>query len=100
MGLVAASIGALYTVFARWGIAHGLSSPDLTVLRFGVAGVFMLPVFALAWRRDEVQLSKRWKVWLMVTPPAPSDEPRRRWAPRQRPRSMSSATGPDAPPLR
>jgi len=66
VGLVAASIGALYTVFARWGIAHGLSSPDLTVLRFGVAGVLMLPVFALAWRRDEVQLIKRWKVWLMV----------------------------------
>ena len=26
VGLVAASIGALYTVFARWGIAHDLSS--------------------------------------------------------------------------
>ncbi|MBC7942597.1 MAG: hypothetical protein H7Z19_23070, partial [Chitinophagaceae bacterium] len=37
VGLLAASIGALYTVFARWGIAHGLQSPDLTVLRFGVA---------------------------------------------------------------
>ena len=24
VGLLAASIGALYTVFARWGIAHGL----------------------------------------------------------------------------
>ena len=53
-------------MFACWGIAHGLSSPDLTVLRFGVAGVLMLPVFALAWRRDEVQLIERWKVWLMV----------------------------------
>ena len=37
VGLLAASIGALYTVFARWGISHGLQSPELTVLRFGVA---------------------------------------------------------------
>jgi hypothetical protein len=40
VGLLAASIGALYTVFARWGIGHGLQSPDLTVLRFGVAGAW------------------------------------------------------------
>lgn len=26
VGLLAASIGALYTVFARWGIAHGLAA--------------------------------------------------------------------------
>ena len=32
VGLLAASIGALYTLFARWGIGHGLHSPDLTVL--------------------------------------------------------------------
>ena len=38
VGLVAASIGALYTVFARWGVAHGLAAQDMTVLRFGVAG--------------------------------------------------------------
>jgi len=30
MGLAAASIGALYTVFARWGIAHGMDSADMT----------------------------------------------------------------------
>ena len=66
VGLVAANIGALYTVFARWGIERGLSSPDLTVLRFGVAGVLMLPVFALAWRRDSAQITGRWKVWLLV----------------------------------
>lgn len=66
VGLVAANIGALYTVFARWGIERGLSSPDLTVLRFGVAGVLMLPVFALAWRRDSTQITGRWKVWLLV----------------------------------
>jgi drug/metabolite transporter (DMT)-like permease len=66
VGLVAASIGALYTVFARWGIAHGLSSPDLTVLRFGVAGVLMLPVMALACWRDMAQFTTRWRVWLSV----------------------------------
>lgn len=57
VGLLAAGIGALYTVFARWGIAHGLQSPDLTVLRFGVAGVLTLRVLGLAWRRDSAQFS-------------------------------------------
>ncbi len=66
VGLVAASIGALYTVFARWGIAHGLTSPDLTVLRFGVAGLLMLPVLALAVRRDLAQFTSRWRIWLLV----------------------------------
>jgi len=66
VGLVAASIGALYTVFARWGIAHGLSSPDLTVLRFGVAGILMVPVLALACWRDMAQFTGRWRVWLSV----------------------------------
>ena len=31
-------------MFARWGINQGLHSPDLTVLRFGVAGVLTLPL--------------------------------------------------------
>ena len=66
VGLLAASIGALYTVFARWGIAHGLTSPDLTVLRFGVAGVLMLPVMALACWRDPAQFTTRWRIWLLV----------------------------------
>lgn len=63
VGLLAASIGALYTVFARWGIGHGLHSPDLTVLRFGVAGLLTLPVLLLAWRRDRGQFMSRWRVW-------------------------------------
>jgi hypothetical protein len=39
VGLAAASISALYAVFARWGIAQGLQALDLTVLRFGVRGL-------------------------------------------------------------
>jgi len=66
VGLLAASIGALYTVYARWGIARGLESPDLTALRFGVAGLVTFPVLALAWRRDRRQLVDRWKVWAAV----------------------------------
>jgi drug/metabolite transporter (DMT)-like permease len=66
VGLLAASIGALYTVFARWGIAHGLHSPDLTVLRFGVAGVLTLPVLWWAWRQDAAQFTTRWRVWALV----------------------------------
>lgn len=67
VGLLAASIGALYTVFARWGISRGLSSPDLTVLRFGVAGLLTLPVLVVAIRRDTQQFTERWKVWLGVS---------------------------------
>ena len=66
VGLLAASIGALYTVFARWGISRGLSSPDLTVLRFGVAGVLMLPVLAMAYWRDCAQFTTRWRIWLLI----------------------------------
>lgn len=66
VGLLAAGIGALYTVYARWGIQRGLHSPDLTALRFGVAGLVMLPVLALAWRRDRQQLTGRWKLWALV----------------------------------
>lgn len=66
VGLVAASIGALYTVFARWGIQQGLHSPDLTVLRFGVAGLLMLPILLGAWRRDSTQITARWPIWLTI----------------------------------
>jgi drug/metabolite transporter (DMT)-like permease len=61
VGLLAAGIGALYTVFARWGIVHGLQAPDLTVLRFGVAGLVTLPVLLWAWRRNAAQLTQRWR---------------------------------------
>jgi drug/metabolite transporter (DMT)-like permease len=64
VGLLAAGIGALYTVYARWGLARGLHAPDLTVLRFGVAGVLMLPVLGLARSRDAAQFTSRWRVWL------------------------------------
>jgi drug/metabolite transporter (DMT)-like permease len=66
VGLLAASIGALYTVFARWGITHGLHAPDLTVLRFGVAGLVTLPVLLWAWRRDAAQFTQRWRLWAAV----------------------------------
>ncbi|MFO1312512.1 MAG: DMT family transporter [Burkholderiales bacterium] len=66
VGLIAASIGALYTVFARWGLQRGLHAPDLTVLRFGVAGLLTLPILALAWRRDSAQFTRQWRVWLAL----------------------------------
>lgn len=66
VGLVAASIGALYTVFARWGISRGMDSSDMTFLRFGVAGVVTLPVLALALWRDARALFSRWRSWLAV----------------------------------
>jgi drug/metabolite transporter (DMT)-like permease len=67
VGLLAASIGALYTVFARWGLAQGLHAADLTVLRYGVAGIVMLPVLGLAWWRDASQFVSRWRLWLAVS---------------------------------
>jgi drug/metabolite transporter (DMT)-like permease len=66
VGLTAASIGALYTVFARWGIAHGMDAADMTLLRFGVAGLVTLPVLALALKRDARGLLARWRSWLAV----------------------------------
>ncbi len=66
VGLIAASIGALYTVFARWGISRGMDSSDMTFLRFGVAGVVTLPVLALALWRDARALFSRWCSWLAV----------------------------------
>jgi drug/metabolite transporter (DMT)-like permease len=66
VGVLAAGIGALYTVFARWGISHGLHAPDLTVLRFGVAGLITLPVLLWAWRRDAAQFTQRWRLWAAV----------------------------------
>jgi drug/metabolite transporter (DMT)-like permease len=65
-GLVAASIGALYTVFARWGIAKGLHGVDLTALRFGVAGLLMLPVLGWLLRRHAPALRAHWQLWLAV----------------------------------
>ncbi len=67
VGLVAASIGALYTVFARWGIGHGMDSSDMTFLRFAVAGIVTLPVLALALRRDAGAFLSRWRAWLAVS---------------------------------
>jgi drug/metabolite transporter (DMT)-like permease len=66
IGLVAASIGALYTVFARWGIAQGMNAADMTLLRFGVAGLVTLPVLVLALQRDARGLLARWRSWLAV----------------------------------
>ena len=67
VGLVAASIGALYTVFARWGIVRGMDSSDMTFLRFGVAGVVTLPVLVLALWRDAAGVVARWRSWLAVS---------------------------------
>jgi drug/metabolite transporter (DMT)-like permease len=67
VGLAAALIGALYVVFARWGIGHGAAAPDLTALRFGVAGLILLPF--LLWRlsRDAGWFTGQWRVWLAVS---------------------------------
>ena len=67
VGLVAASIGALYTVFARWGIGHGMESTDMTFLRFAVAGVVTLPVLARVVWLDTASLLFKWRAWLAVS---------------------------------
>jgi len=67
IGLVAAGIGALYVVFARWGIGHGASAMDLTALRFGIAGLILLPVLILRYRRTPKDLSGQWRLWLAVS---------------------------------
>lgn len=67
VGLMAASIGALYTVFARWGMAKGLASPDLTALRFGVAGLVTAPLLLMALAHQRKALFEKWRVWLAVS---------------------------------
>lgn len=67
VGLVAASIGALYTVFARWGIGHGMDATDMTFLRFAVAGVLTLPLLARAVLQDRERFFAQWRVWLAVS---------------------------------
>jgi drug/metabolite transporter (DMT)-like permease len=66
VGLCAASIGALYTVFARQGLAQGLAPWDLTFLRFAVAGVLTLPILAIALYAKADALRKQWRIWLAV----------------------------------
>ena len=66
VGLTAASIGALYTVYARWGIAQGLHASDLTALRFGVAGLLMLPLLLHTLQRRREVLLGHWRLWLAV----------------------------------
>jgi drug/metabolite transporter (DMT)-like permease len=67
VGLLAASIGAVYVVFARWGIQHGATAPDLTALRFGVAGLILLPYLAFRIRRAPAEFTGKWRVWLAVS---------------------------------
>jgi drug/metabolite transporter (DMT)-like permease len=66
VGLCAASIGALYTVFARLGIAQGMTPWDLTFLRFAVAGVLTLPILAYALVKDRAAMLAQWKQWLAI----------------------------------
>jgi drug/metabolite transporter (DMT)-like permease len=66
VGLCAASIGALYTVFARYGIAHGLTPWDLTFLRFSVAGLITLPVLLWTLRAQGSQMRMQWGRWAAV----------------------------------
>lgn len=67
IGLLAAFIGALYVVFARWGIQHGAAPTDLTALRFGVAGIVLLPLLVLRLWAEPGLLTGKWKVWLAVS---------------------------------
>ncbi len=67
IGLLAASIGALYVVFARWGIEHSAAPTDLTALRFGVAGLVLLPWLVQRVRRDPAVFLRNWRIWLAVS---------------------------------
>jgi drug/metabolite transporter (DMT)-like permease len=66
MGLLAAAIGALYLVYATYGLARGLKSEDITFLRTSVAGIFMLPVFVYYLCFNVKALTAQWRLWLAV----------------------------------
>lgn len=67
IGLAAASIGALYTVFARYGITQGLESSDMTFLRFATAGLLTAPLLGWHLWRNAAALVAPWRVWLAVS---------------------------------
>ena len=64
MGLLAAAIGALYSVYATYGLARGLKSADMTPLRTSVAGILTLPVLVYYLRFDAKVLTGQWRRWL------------------------------------
>jgi drug/metabolite transporter (DMT)-like permease len=66
MGLLAAAIGALYSVYATYGLARGLKSADMTLLRASVAGILTLPVLVYYLRVDAKVLTGQWRRWLAV----------------------------------
>jgi drug/metabolite transporter (DMT)-like permease len=63
-GFAAAGIAGLYTVFARYGISHGLVASDMTFLRFGVAGVITIPTLVVLLRQQRARLYEQWRTWL------------------------------------
>ena len=66
MGLLAAAIGALYSVYATYGLARGLTSADMTFLRTCVAGMLTLPVLVYYLRFDARVVTGQWRRWLVV----------------------------------
>lgn len=66
VGLCAAFIGALYTVFARLGLSQGLLPWDLTFLRFATAGVLLLPFVMRSRSSLASTLRMQWKLWLAM----------------------------------
>jgi drug/metabolite transporter (DMT)-like permease len=66
MGLLAAVIGALYSVYATYGLARGLKPADMTLLRTSVAGILTVPVLVYYLRYDARVLTGQWRRWLVV----------------------------------
>jgi drug/metabolite transporter (DMT)-like permease len=66
MGLLAAAIGALYSVYATYGLARGLKPADMTFLRTSVAGILTLPVLVYYLRLGAEALTGQWRRWLAV----------------------------------
>jgi drug/metabolite transporter (DMT)-like permease len=66
MGLLAAAIGALYSVYATYGLARGLKSADMTFLRTSLAGILTLPVLVYYPRFEVEALTGQWRRWLAV----------------------------------
>ncbi len=84
-GLAAALLWGLYLALSRAGVVGGLAAIDIAVIRYGVAGLVTLPLFAarglpLA-RRIGWWRAVRWRCW----PARPSCW--RAWAATPSPRS-------------
>lgn len=65
-GVTMAVFGGIYTVYARYGVLHGLTAYDLTAIRYALTALVLLPVLARAGFADWGGVGWRRTAWLTL----------------------------------